>query len=223
MPDAFDAFVAEHHKCNRGKFGLHKREPWQDRNKKRSVTMTTNYQTGTQSGNDIKEQLKEDLGSKAREASRQIHDKGKEFADKGKEKAEALSGKAADALDDFEAAADAEADELERRGWDNLSEYVRDMADGIGGLSENLRHKSVDELVRHAAELARRNTGLFVLGSIAIGFGLSRFMKAAPGANDGMGRSAASYGRDGYSYPEGESRAYADTFSSDEYRPYESH
>jgi len=178
--------------------------------------MTTNYQTGGQSSSEIKEQLKQDIGNKAREASRQ-------FADKGKEKAEVLSSKAADVLEDVEAAADAEADEFERRGWDNPSEYIREMADGIGGLSENLRHKSVDELVRTASDLARRNTGLFVLGSIAIGFGLSRFVKAAPSASDAQGRRYAADTSGGYSYPEGESRSTFEDFSNDEFRPYESH
>lgn len=198
--------------------------------------MTSNYEeSGAQPG-DIKDKLKEDLGSKAREASRQ-------FADRGKAEAEALSGKAADALEDMEAVAEVEAEELERRGWDDLSSYVRDMASGIGELSDNLRHKSVDELVRDASDLAARNTGLFVLGSIAIGFGLSRFVKAAPAARTGDmrrpyadsdyadddmayagSRATGNTGYDPaderYAYPAGESSAYA---PSDEFRPYESH
>ena len=206
--------------------------------------MASNYQPGAQSGNDIKDKLKQDVGtlkqdvdaikqdvtSKAREASRQM-------ADKGKEKAAELSGKAADTLQDVETAADAEADALEQLGWNNLSEYIREMADGIGGLSEDLRTKSVDELVHSASQLAARNTGLFVLGAVAIGFGLSRFAKAASGASTGDSRAWRSDGasmRDpAYAYPASESnpsfeapsdefRPYGST-SSDEYRPYESH
>ncbi|MDY6983998.1 MAG: hypothetical protein SV422_13000 [Pseudomonadota bacterium] len=205
--------------------------------------MTSNYESGESGAEpgDIKDKLKEDLGSKAREASRQ-------FADRGKAEAEALSGKAADALDDIEAVAEVEAEELERRGWNDLSSYVRDMASGIGELSDNLRHKSVDELVRSASDLASRNTGLFVLGSIAIGFGLSRFVKAAPtastgdmrraysdsdsayddSADDDMAYAGTRYSRSPdfdpadtrYAYPAGENSSNA---SSDEYRPYESH
>jgi hypothetical protein len=211
------------------------------------ITMTTSndYESGAEPG-DFNE-LKDDLGIRARNASRQ-------FADKGKAEAEALTGKAADALEDAEAVAKAEADELEQRGWTELSAHVREMAEGIGSLSENLRHKSVDELVRDASSLASRNTGLFVLGSIAIGFGLSRFVKAAPAseraaarssaersdtrraypdsdyADDEMayaGRDARSQGSaafdpvaDRYAYPAGEGSSYA---PSDEYRPYESH
>jgi hypothetical protein len=196
--------------------------------------MTTNYQTGDQSSTGITEKLKQDLGNKAHEASRQ-------FADKGKEQAEALSSKAADALEDVEAVADAQAEELERRGWGNLSEYVHDMADGIGGLAENLRSKSVDELVRSASELAQRNTGLFVLGAVAIGFGLSRFVKAAPVGDSDMRRSydadhsyddARASGSDRYSsgsasyaYPAGESSTSVESPSNNNnpYPPFETH
>jgi hypothetical protein len=179
--------------------------------------MTTNYETGDQSSTKLKDEIRQDLGNKAREASR-------EFADKGKEQAEALSSKAADTLEDVEAVAEAQAEELERRGWTNLSEYVRDMADGIGDLSDNLRHKSVDELVRSAADLAQRNTGLFVLGSIAIGFGLSRFVKAAPGAHAAAERTAAQARGDAYSYPVGESSSTAfEPGTGNEYQPFETH
>lgn len=179
--------------------------------------MTSNYDSGAGPG-ETTDRLKEELGNRARAASR-------EFADRGKAEAEALSSKAADALEDAEAIADIEAEELERRGWTDLSAYVREMADGIGSLSENLRHRSVDELVRDASKLAARNTGLFVLGSIAIGFGLSRFVKAAPSA------SASASARDSdaqhsYADPDTWSEAGGETSSyapGDEYRPYESH
>lgn len=180
--------------------------------------MTSNYQTGDQSSTDLKEKLKQELGNKAREASRQ-------FADKGKEKAEALSGKAAEALEEVEAVAEAQAEELERRGMDNLSEYVREMANGIGGLAENLRHKSVDELIRSASDLAHRNAGLFLLGSVAIGFGLSRFVKAAPSMHAGGAERAAqpmgAGSSSSYAYPAGESSA--ESASGTEYQPFETH
>jgi hypothetical protein len=180
--------------------------------------MTTNYQTGEQSSTDLKDQIKQDLGNKAREASRQ-------FADKGKEKAEALTSKAADKLEDVEAVAEAQAEALERQGWTDLSHYVHEMATGIGDLSNNLRNKSVDELVRSAAELAQRNTGLFLLGSIAIGFGLSRLVKAAPAAHAEAQRAAGSTETDGNAYPAGESNTASayEPGSGNEYQPFETH
>jgi hypothetical protein len=194
--------------------------------RKTEIIMTTNYETGDQSSTGITEKLKQDLGNKAREASRQ-------FTGKGKEQAEALSSKAADALEDVEAAAEAQAEELERRGWSNLSEYIHDMANGIGGLAENLRHKSVDEVVRDASQLAQRNTGLFLLGSIAIGFGLSRFVKAAPGvgasdsrpSTDSGGSERYAGGSASYAYPAGESSTSVESLEGDDdkYRPYQTH
>lgn len=235
--------------------------------------MTTNYQTGSteKSGNDLKEKikqdanmlkqeastlkddvntLKQDVSAKARDLKQDVKEKARDasrqVADKGREKAESLTAKAADTLDDVEAAAEAEAEKLEELGWDNLSGYVREMADGIGGLSDNLRNKSVDELVHSAAQLARNNTALFMVGAVAIGFGLSRFAKAAPRAhasegNAWQGSSDEFRRNDAYSYPGGENSAYArpdsgsdygspseeirpyGTPPSDEFRPYESH
>jgi hypothetical protein len=180
------------------------------------ITMTSNdYESGAEPG-EIKDRLKEDLSNTAREASRQ-------FADKGKAEAEALTGKAADAFEDAEAVAEAEADELERRGWSDLSAYVREMAEGIGSLSDNLRHKSVDELVRDASNLASRNTGLFVLGSIAIGFGLSRFVKAAPSSERSSTHPSAESSDTRRAYADSDYAGSSSYAPRDQFRPYESH
>ncbi len=180
--------------------------------------MASNYAAGGQQGEGLSDKLRQDLGNKVREASQQ-------FADKGKEQAEALSDKAADALEDVETVARVEADEFERLGWQNLSGYIREMADGIGNLSDELRHKSVDELLRSASDLARRNTGLFLLGSVAIGFGLSRIAKAAPAERgaDAMRGATNSSDSENYSYPAGENRSLYASFACDDYRPPESH
>lgn len=63
-----------------------------------------------------------------------------------------------------------------------MSDYLRDMADSMTGLAGNLRGKSAEQLLHDAADLARSNPGLFIAGSIAIGFGLSRFLKAGTAA-----------------------------------------
>jgi hypothetical protein len=63
-----------------------------------------------------------------------------------------------------------------------MSDYLTDMADSMTGLAGNLRGKSAEQLLHDAADLARSNPGLFIAGSIAIGFGLSRFLKAGTAA-----------------------------------------
>ena len=61
----------------------------------------------------------------------------------------------------------------------HMSQYISNLADGMGRLSGSLRDKSGDELLREVGRLARENPALFVTGSIAIGFGLGRFARAS--------------------------------------------
>lgn len=45
--------------------------------------------------------------------------------------------------------------------------------------ADDLRGRNVDELVGDLNRMARNNPGLFIAGSIALGFGLTRFAKAS--------------------------------------------
>jgi exonuclease VII large subunit len=76
-------------------------------------------------------------------------------------------------------AADVAAEDLQEHHQQALSEYVTQFASGISELAENLRHKSIDELIHEAEGVARRNPALFIGASIAIGLGLARFAKAS--------------------------------------------
>ena len=75
--------------------------------------------------------------------------------------------------------ADAAAEDLQDHQQQALSEYVTQFASSISALANNLRHKSIDELMHEAEGIARRNPALFIGGSIAIGLGLARFAKAS--------------------------------------------
>lgn len=68
---------------------------------------------------------------------------------------------------------------LERDDIGHLSQYVSDMADGMTRFADGLRHKSGDEIARDVGRIARENPALFIAGSVAIGFGLSRFARAS--------------------------------------------
>ncbi|WP_434589530.1 hypothetical protein J3Q09_16305 [Pseudomonas sp. R4-83] len=72
--------------------------------------------------------------------------------------------------------------ELEDKDTLGMSDYLSDMAESMTGLAQNLRGKSAEQLLHDAAELARSNPALFIAGSVAIGFGLSRFLKAGTSA-----------------------------------------
>src|SRR5690606_24637823 len=56
--------------------------------------------------------------------------------------------------------------------------YVSEISRGIGSLSSSLRERNTDDLIRDASRLARNNPGLFLLGSVAVGFGLARVAEA---------------------------------------------
>lgn len=59
----------------------------------------------------------------------------------------------------------------------SLAHYVEELAQGISQLADNLRHQNADQALQQAGSLARDNPALFLLGSLALGFGLSRVFK----------------------------------------------
>ncbi|NWL76520.1 hypothetical protein DM872_06610 [Pseudomonas taiwanensis] len=85
---------------------------------------------------------------------------------------------AADQLESLAEGARMAVSDLERNDALGISHYVADMAERMTSLADNLRGKSVDQLIRQTGQLARDNPALFVAGSVAIGFGLSRFFNA---------------------------------------------
>lgn len=86
---------------------------------------------------------------------------------------------AADQLEVIAQSAQSAADELGEKDTLGLAHYVSDMAQSLTGLAGDLRGKSAEQLLHQAGTLARDNPALFLTGSIAIGFGLSRFLKAS--------------------------------------------
>jgi len=114
----------------------------------------------------------EELKAKAREAGEQVKNQGKAQLD-------SYRGTAADELEKVAQSAKAAAAELENQDRTGLSHYVSDMAQSMVDLADNLRGKSVDELVGEVNRLARNNPGLFIAGSVALGFGLTRFARAS--------------------------------------------
>jgi len=114
----------------------------------------------------------EDVRDKARQATEEVKAQGKSQLDGYRETA-------ADEIEKVAHSAEAAARELEGQDTLGLSGYVSDMAQGMVRLSDNLRGKSVDELFQDVNRLARDNPTLFIAGSIALGFGLTRFAKAS--------------------------------------------
>lgn len=64
-------------------------------------------------------------------------------------------------------------------GDGTLAGYATELSRGVQSLAENLRNRSVSDIAADMQTLARRNPTTFLLGSIAVGLALGRFMKAS--------------------------------------------
>lgn len=120
-------------------------------------------------GNGVTQQkFKED----AQDAKREVGARARDTAATGKHRL----AEEADSLSD---AIDAAASNLDDHDREGLARYAREVSSKLANAAEQLEGRSVDELASDAKRLARNNPALFMLGSIAIGFGLSRFFKAS--------------------------------------------
>ena len=77
-----------------------------------------------------------------------------------------------DAIDDA-------ADALASSGHESLSQAAAALSDQVRKFSNYLQDRRIEDLVGDARRLAQRNPALFVAGGVALGFALSRFLKAS--------------------------------------------
>lgn len=135
---------------------------------------TSDTRAGTQAGESaggepgpdfehLKDDVSEALGGAREQADAQFG----QYRDTAAEQIEALAQGAKSFVN-----------ELEDKDAFGMSDYLTDMAESMTGLAGSLRGKSAEQLLHDAADLARNNPALFIAGSVAIGFGLSRFLKA---------------------------------------------
>ena len=103
--------------------------------------------------------------------------------DRGMEQLEGAKGQLAEGAERVAAAVERTADELGGDGA--LSGFGHSVASLMRQLAGGLRERDIEEFSRELAALARRNPGVFLAGSVALGFGIARFFKArAPHAAD---------------------------------------
>lgn len=98
--------------------------------------------------------------------------------DRGREQLEGAKGQLAEGAERIAAAVERTSDELEGDGDGALSGFGHSVASLMRQLAGGLRERDVDEFARELASLARRNPGVFLAGSVAVGFGIARFFKA---------------------------------------------
>lgn len=156
----------------------------------------TSTSTQSTAGSSTMGHAAEDAKAKAREAAEQVKTQ-------GKSQLEGYRETAADELEAVAQSAKAAAQELEGHDRLGLSTYVSSMAQSMVKLSDDLRGKSVDQLFQDVNRLARDNPGLFIAGSVALGFGLTRFARASSrrAAHDGYSHQDSSA-----SFPSSDSR-----------------
>ena len=97
----------------------------------------------------------------------------------GAEQYENLRDLATDQIDSLVEGAQSAALALEGKDSLGLSQYLAQLATGLGSFADQVRDKSAEDLLHKGAQLARDNPALFLAGSVAIGFGLSRFLRAS--------------------------------------------
>lgn len=102
-----------------------------------------------------------------------------ELADAAKVQAEAGKDQAAHKLNDLSETIDQVANSISENDKLGLASYVRSTSSQLASLAGRLQESSLDELAEDAKELARRRPTAFMLGSVVVGFGLSRFIKAS--------------------------------------------
>ena len=99
--------------------------------------------------------------------------------EQGAAKLEEYRENAAGQIETLAQSAKSAADSMQDNDSLGLSRYVSEVAETMTTLADQLRHQSADQLLQQGARLARDNPGLFITGSIALGFGLSRFLRAS--------------------------------------------
>nr|WP_314570434.1 hypothetical protein [uncultured Pseudomonas sp.] len=107
----------------------------------------------------------------------------------GAEQYEHLRDLATDQIDSLVDSAQSAASALEGKDTLGLSQYLGQLASGLGTFADQVRDKSAEELLHKGAQLARDNPAVFLAGSVAIGFALSRFLRASASAPSRPGSS----------------------------------
>lgn len=121
----------------------------------------------------------------------------------GKQQVETARNTSAESLEKIAHSISAAASDLKEHDAGQLSGYVSTMAESLNGLATRLRDKNGGELVEELTRVGRENPGLFLTGSIAIGFGLARFIRAssqATASQDGASQNLGSTGADTRSF-----------------------
>lgn len=129
-------------------------------------------------GQAIKEDVKQDVEAVKKAAADKFQETKQQATDVAKEKGDEATNQAGAQLEELSNTIDAVASTLKDEDREGLANYARQMSSGMNQLADRLQNQSVNELANDVKKMAKENPNGFLLGSIALGFGLSRFGKA---------------------------------------------
>ena len=114
------------------------------------------------------------------ERGQSVEDLAAAARDTSMEKLEGAKAQLADKAERVADAVDRTADNLESEGGAAVSGFGHSLAGLMRQLAGGLRERDIDQFASELATVARRNPGIFLAGSVALGFGVARFFKAHP-------------------------------------------
>lgn len=135
--------------------------------------------------------------ARPREDARRLKEKAvgaaRDVGQRGKAQLEARKGAAAEQVQRLAGAVERAVGDLGEEDA-GLARYAGELAGSMNRFAEGLRDRSVDQLMGDVQSLARRNPALFLMGSVALGIVLARFLKASGERERGAERSDAAAG-----------------------------
>ncbi len=123
------------------------------------------------SGKGAAEKLVSGVRGQVSSLTDQATSKAREYADSGKERATS-------ALDNFAEVINEAARSIDERLGSQYGEYAHKAAGAVTSLSENLRGKSVDDLLEDSRTFVRKSPGIAIGTAAVLGFALVRLVKA---------------------------------------------
>jgi len=148
---------------------------------------TTPPHTGSES------EIQRELERTKREASELASSTADAAKRRGRESADRMKDTAAERAEELASALESTADDLdESDGGEMIAGVERSLAELMRRFAGGLREHEIEEFAGQLATFARRNPATFLAGSVALGFGVSRFLKAT------STRSVEDYGYGGY-------------------------
>jgi ElaB/YqjD/DUF883 family membrane-anchored ribosome-binding protein len=102
-----------------------------------------------------------------------------DVADEMREVADEQVGELTDQLRGIVRALDAASGQLHEQAQDSVAEQVDAVADGLARICDRMASGSLRDLADDASAWARENPMGFLGGSVAVGFALSRLIKAS--------------------------------------------